>query len=104
MHEWYQNLDERDRQMVLAIVEETAKNSVFSFLVVLDNKVIGPPRVDRSSDFAVYLQTYENEQDRFIYSPKTIIRVNMSYSINGDLHDEFTYILQRQERGKKEET
>jgi hypothetical protein len=103
LYEWYEKLDERERQMVLSIVEETAKNSVFSFLVVLDNKAIGPPIEDRSSDFAIYLQTYENDNDRFIYSPKTITRINRSYSIDGDLHDEFAYLLHRNERGEKEE-
>jgi hypothetical protein len=102
LYDWYQNLDLRDRQLVLSVIEETAKLSIFSFLVVLDNKDIGPPIVDRSSDFALYLQTYENDDDMFIYSPKKMTRVNRSYSIDGDLHDEFVYILHGRKDGEEE--
>lgn len=99
--EWYQKLDEKDRQVVLDIIEESVRLSVFSFLVVLDNKAGGPP-LDLNSDFALYLQTYASDNDRTNYSPNTSTRLNMSYTVDGELHDEFNHLLQTREGWDKE--
>jgi hypothetical protein len=99
--EWYQELDEKDRQIVLDIIEESVRLSVFSFLVVLDNKAGGPP-LDHTSDFALYLQTYESDDERIKYSPSISTRLNMSYTVGGELHDEFNHLLQFRETRDKE--
>jgi len=94
IYNWYQKLDENDRQIVLDLIEESVKLSIFSFLVVLDNKAGGPP-LDQNSDFALYLQTYESDNEMFNYSPSNQTRVNMSYTIGGELHDEFNYRISK---------
>jgi hypothetical protein len=104
IHDWYQKLTDKDRDRVMAIVEKTVKLSVFSFLVVLDNKVPGPPIADQTSDYALYLQTYESADEMHNYSPKTLTRLNMSYTIDGELHDEFLGMLVRRESEKSEDT
>jgi hypothetical protein len=68
--------------------------SVFSCLVVLDNKTAGTPIQSRVTDFALYLQEYENHEKRMSYSPKDKVQINLSYTLDGDLHDEFSYYLQ----------
>jgi L-amino acid N-acyltransferase YncA len=94
LHQWFQNLDEEGREHVLAIVRETANTTVFACLVLLDNKMVGYPLEGQMSDFAVYLQTYENEEAKAANSPETSTRLNLSYTPDGDLHDEFQYVRQ----------
>ncbi len=104
MFEWYQKLNERDRRVLLEIIEESVKLSVFLFLIELDNKVGGPPIRDKSSDFALYLQTYESDKEKYSYSPNMSTQVNMSYTAGGDLHDTFINLLRTREEGNKEDT
>jgi hypothetical protein len=97
LKEWFQNLDERSRSYILALIERSIRLSVFSFLVVLDNKTIGYPIEGQNSDFAVYIQTYESDEARFNYSPQMSFQINLSYTVDGDLHDKFYYILQERD-------
>jgi hypothetical protein len=97
LKEWFHHLDETGQKNILALIERAIRHSVFSFLVVLDNKTIGYPIESQNSDFAVYLQTYENDEARFNYAPQTSARINLSYTVNGDLHDQFLNTLQERE-------
>jgi hypothetical protein len=94
LFEWFQRLEKKDQLMTLKIIELTTKNTVLSFLVVLDNKVGGHPISSKSSDIAIYYQTYKNDNERFQYLPESQTRINMSYSIDGELHDKFNIMLQ----------
>lgn len=87
-------LNEDEKEFVLAVARESAVRSVFNLLVVLDNKV-GYPIRGEVSDFALNLQTYESAGELRKYLPKEVIRINRSYSIDGDLHDKLTEIVSR---------
>lgn len=97
LYEWYQKLDQNDKQMVLAVIDQSVRGAIFSFLVELDNRSGGQPIKDEISDIAVYYQTYESVTDLYKYNPKSLIRINMSYSINGELHDLFMNLLNQLE-------
>jgi hypothetical protein len=99
MFEWYQMLSERDRQVLAEIIEESVKLSIYLFLVELDNKVGGPPIRDQSSDFALYLQTYESDKEKYNYSPNMCTQINLSYTAGGDLHEIFINRLQTRDIG-----
>ena len=87
LSKWFQDLDEYNRKIVLEVVEASVQLSVFSFLVVLDNKIAGSLLGDQLSDIDLRISTYENDDSKFSYSPQHSIRVNLSYDIDGDLHD-----------------
>jgi hypothetical protein len=88
--EWYLGLRDDEKKILLNIIQDVINRTVFNLLVIIDNKLVGYPLQKEISDFALYLQTYENQNDLTNYKPKEILRINRSYSINGDLHDEFT--------------
>ena len=93
LHEWYLALDSDAKEHISAIIRKTAELSAFSSFVLLDNKTIGYPIEGQPSDFALYLQTYEDSDQMYDYSSKTSVRFNLSYSVEGDLHDSYTYFL-----------
>jgi hypothetical protein len=94
LHEWYLTLDDDAKKHIGTIIRKTAELSTFSALVVLDNKTIGYPIEGQPSDFALYLQTYEDSNGMYDYSSSIkSIRFNRSYSVEGDLHDSYTSIL-----------
>ncbi len=93
LYQWFQQLDQQDRNNVLAIIRETAKLAVFGCLVVLDNMTVGYPLEGELSDFAVYLQTYENADARKANISKRFIRINPASTLDEDLHDMMIYAL-----------
>jgi len=92
LHKWYVNLGEQDRRNVITILQDAVGMAVFSTLVVLDNKTVGYPINEQVSDFALYLQTYENVNDLKSGSPKISVRLNNSTDLE-DMHDEFGFLI-----------
>lgn len=87
---WFQNLNGVDQKNVDQLIKMVIEMSIFSFLVVLDNKVPGMPLGDIPSDYALYIQSYKNMDNLSHYQQEESTRINMSYSIDGDLHEEFS--------------
>ena len=96
LHHWFQGLDDQSRKYVSALIQEAVDSSVFGCLVLLDGLTGGYPVKGEISDFAVYLQIYENEEAREVNLPRFSVRVNSTKS-GDDLHDMFHWILR--ERG-----
>ena len=91
-HEWYRNLGEQDKEIVLNIIREAINRTIFNLLVILDNKV-GNLLEGDISDLTLNLQIYTDRDNLFKYNPQEITRINKSYSIDGDLHDIFTDMI-----------
>jgi hypothetical protein len=99
LHNWFLSLDEQSRKNVMTTVEKAIKLATFSSLVVIDNKTPGYPIENTISDFALYIQSYDSINERGKYRSSKMTRVNLSYTTDGDLHDEFLYMLSRQSDG-----
>lgn len=100
LHQWFQSLDNKSREHVLAIIRQAVDAAVFGCLVLLDGLTGGNPVKEKTSDFAAYLQTYEDEDAREANSPQFSVRLNPAYTTEY-LHDMFHWILQ--ERAEREE-
>jgi hypothetical protein len=83
LHEWYKKLGRNDQNMIRQIVRDTAFSSVFGCLVVIDNSTTGYALEDKISDYALYVQEYEDDESY------TANKVSDSVQINNlvDLHD-----------------
>jgi len=99
LHQWFQSLDDESRKHVLAVILQASKAALFNCLVLLDG-MAGYPVEGKISDFAVYLQTYEDQDARKADSPQFNVRLNPAYSTEY-LHDMFHWLLQ--ERAKRKE-
>ena len=86
LHQWFQSLDEAQKSNIEEIVQKTAFSGLFGALVVLDNLTGGYPVKGQLSDFALYLQTYENTAARSVDRNQDKIRINQSKS-DITLHD-----------------
>ena len=95
LYRWFQDLDEYNRKLVLDVVEESIKLSIFSFLVILDNKISGSLLENQIADIDVRLSTYDSDNSKFSYSPQLSARINLSYNIDGDLHEKFEKYLKQ---------
>ena len=97
LHHWFQSLDDDGRGTVLRIVQESVDSAVFGCLVLLDGMWGGYPIEGKRSDFAAYLQTYEDADKMRANVPQSKVRLNPP-AIKDDLHDMFRSILR--ERSK----
>ena len=101
LHQWYQRLDDQDREYVLAVIRHVVYATVFHCLVLLDGAA-GYAIPGKTSDFALYLQTYAGNT-RDPDSPDSVefsVRFNPP-AITEDLHDMFQRLLfERAERGE----
>ena len=76
-----------------AVIREAVDAAIFGCLVLLDGMTGGPPVVGVVSDFALYLQTYENEEARQADKPNRRVRVNPAWT--GEyLHDLFHFAVE----------
>jgi len=91
LQQWFCLLKFEDQEKILKIAKMAVKLTVFNFLVLLDNKMSGQPIQERISDFGLYVHTYGSAVDRFSYNPDESIRLNRSYSVNGDLHEAYDF-------------
>jgi hypothetical protein len=89
---WYLGLSVADQAHVKSLVLDAVEQSVFGALVLLDGQTGGYPLIDQPSDFALYLQTYANEDRLWDEDPERHIRINSPNS-SEDLHDIMSDIL-----------
>lgn len=94
LHQWFSLLKLEDQEKILKIAKMIVKFTIFNFLVLLDNKTSGQPIQEEVSDFGLYIHTYESNAHRFSYKPNKSIRLNKSYSVNGDLHEAYDFEIE----------
>lgn len=100
LHTWYENQDQETQQKILEIATEAINTAVFGCLVILDGLSGGPPLKEDVSDFAVYLQIYNNEKAREDNVFQYNVRINPANTTEY-LHDIFQRILQVRATGDK---
>jgi hypothetical protein len=99
LHQWYQTLDEPSRDRVRELVTHAVHGAVFGCLCLLDGVTGGWPVPGQLSDFAVYLQTYADEQAVRTDSPLSSVRVNPGSKEDEELHDLLNMILAKRSQG-----
>lgn len=87
-HMWFRNLSTQDQSRVSKIIRESVDSAIFGVLVVLDGLSGGNPVEGTTSDFALELQTYADEDTRRENAPEISVRVNPSDTTEA-LHDLF---------------
>jgi hypothetical protein len=92
-HKWFQNLSPEDQSRVSEIIRESVDSAIFGVLVVLDGVSGGNPVEGTTSDFALKLQTYANEDARGENAPEISVRINPSDTTEL-LHDLFRWKLE----------
>jgi hypothetical protein len=100
LHQWYIDLDEHSKSNLLRVLEKALELSIFSYLVLLDNRAAGYPIDEQLSDYSIQVNTYSSLADMQNYSPSSSTRFNLSHSVNPDLedlHDEFSYLLRERD-------
>jgi hypothetical protein len=94
LNHWFKNLGESDREHVLNVIHEAVKQTLFSMLVLLDNMMIGNPVKDLISDYALYVQTYDDIEAKHRNLSSASVRLNFRHSRNDEeLHDKFMYMI-----------
>ncbi len=93
LHQWFRQLDDESREYVLIAIREAVDAAVFGCLVLLDGLTGGYPVGEELSDFALYLQTYEDSDSRAADLARHRVRLN-PWTAAVDLHDMFRWILQ----------
>jgi hypothetical protein len=95
LHSWYADLSQGDQSMVLDLVREASRSSVFDTLVLLDGRTGGRYREGKVLEFGLYLEVYSqrtyNERD---VVPEARIRLNPVREGVPDLHDLFNEALE----------
>lgn len=93
LYEWFQSLEKQDRRYVREVIKEAADATLFLLLATLDGTSGFTPLEDQASDFAIYLQAYEYEDEEYMIvkedSPLWTVRVNTPAGAS-DLHDHFS--------------
>ena len=92
-HVWFRNLSPEDRSRVTEIIRESVDAAIFGVLVVLDGVSGGNPIEGTTSDFALELQTYADEDARAENAPEMSVRINPSDTTEL-LHDLFRWKLE----------
>lgn len=83
---WFNSLDDKSRLNVQMLIQRAVDSSVFGSLVLLDGLTGGNPIRGTTSDFALYLQTYENDELRGSDIVEHRIRLNHP-ELSEFLHD-----------------
>jgi hypothetical protein len=86
LHEWFRELDQEFRENIKQVVTDAVDGTIFSTCVVLDGAAGGYPIPGVISDFALYLQTYANDDEYRANKAQEAIRINPP-NTNDDLHD-----------------
>lgn len=92
LHRWFQTLDSQGQRFVSQVIQEAVDAALFSTLVLLDGAAGGYPVEGEVSDFALYLQTYQDWEARKVDSPQISVRLNPPTTTE-DLHDIFLWML-----------
>ena len=85
-HKWYQQLDHISQENVEKIATQAVDDALFSLFAILDRASGGLPIKGTLSDFAIYLQSYESEENEAEDLPTTRVKLN-PWSAQTDLHD-----------------
>jgi hypothetical protein len=93
LHHWFIQLDSQGQIFVRKIVQEAIDSALFSALVILDGAAGGYPVEGSLSDFALYLQTYRDEEGENNDSPMFRVKLN-PWQATEDLHDIFRWQLE----------
>ncbi len=86
LHNWFIGLNNQEKAIVQDMVDKTAFSVLFGVLVLIDNQTMGYPISDQVSDFAFYIQTYQNDSLMSENEYQGAIRLNHPKN-NFDLHD-----------------
>ena len=99
LHRWFAGLLSDDQEKVMDIVAYAVDLSLFHLLNVLDGTSSPWPVEGVNSDYAVYLQTYKDDQDEKINSPDRSVRINPIFppSSQDYLHDVFSELMESQD-------
>lgn len=97
-HHWYQQLGEADQAHVQSVIRASVRAALFECLVLLDGMSGGYPISGEPSDYALFLQSYQDEETLAHGTPNRSIRINPRFSTEEYLHDRFVGILE--ERGE----
>jgi len=92
LHRWFQRLTENDRMIVVSLIRETVQLAVFNALAVLDGVAGDPPLSDRPSEFALYLQGFEDKEARAESRMQFSVRFDANET-HHELHDLFQDLL-----------
>jgi hypothetical protein len=92
-HMWFRNLTTEDQSHVSEIIRESVDAAIFGVLVVLDGLSGGNPVEGTTSDFALELQTYADEETRRENAPEISVRINPADTTE-PLHDLFRWKLE----------
>lgn len=85
-HMWFRNLSTEDQSRLSEVIRESVDSAIFGVLAVLDGVSGGYPVEGRTSDFALELRTYANDEARAENVPEVSVRINPSDSTEL-LHD-----------------
>jgi hypothetical protein len=96
LYQWFQSLDSRGKANALSLMSACIDSTVFGCLVLLDGLTGGNPIKGETSDFALYLQTYQDEAARTVDAYESRVRINLP-SQAMDLHDLFKIMLKERE-------
>lgn len=91
---WFDKLDQEGQSRVQELVRKVVRSAVFGCLVVLDNATGGEPLSTQSSDFALYLQVYKNEDELWKGEPIETVRLN-HLAASLDIHDLFVAAVEQ---------
>lgn len=96
--QWFQSLQASDQKEVQSIIGYSLDLYLFHLLNIFDGTSPVQPIAEQASDFAVYLQTYDSDEDLDNGSnPKTMTRINPVLPVyeNDDeqLHDIFSEMM-----------
>lgn len=97
LSQWFRGLNEEDQEQVRAVIRDAVDAAVFGCLVLLDNLTGGNPIQGQTSDFALYLQTYSDEEARQGSQSLASMRINPAWSGDEDLHDMYRWMLEERQ-------
>ncbi|MCI0564485.1 MAG: hypothetical protein MN733_38940 [Nitrososphaera sp.] len=97
LSQWFKALDKEDQEQVQAVIRDAVDAAIFCFLVMLDNLTGGNPIQGQTSDFALYLQTYSDEEARKVDQSLVSVRINPAWSGEEDLHDMYRWKLEERQ-------
>ena len=94
---WFQSLQASEREEVQGIIGYSLDLCLFHLLNILDGTSPVQPIKEQASDFAVYLQTYDSDEDEESGKPETAVRINPvipDYANDEEqLHDIFSEMM-----------
>ena len=99
LHQWYSSLDAESKERVQATIREAVFSAVFSCCSLLDGVAGGYPIPGQLSEFAVYLNIYQDEEAFEEEKPLDTIRVSNGSNNHEELHGLFTNALAERRGG-----